>query len=268
MRPNRWAVAVGLAAAASSFASAAERHWPRTLGKAAVLVANADRALKLGNLRKAEKGYARALHLLPDLPEGHLGRGHVLMRRGEFDPAYRAYLEAERCYRGEAANLLDHQAERYHAAQTEASDLRRRASILRHNVERLEALLADADGRNAARQNEILQSLLSEVRRLEVEIERLDAIPPPAPPTEDGVPGDVFFFLGNALLNLDRLSEAAQAWETCAGRMPSHPLVYNNLAAAYWKLGRVERARASLLRAEELGIEINAELREKIRSSR
>ena len=55
-------------------------------------------------------------------------------------------------------------------------------------------------------------------------------------------PGELHFYIGNALFNMNRLDEALEAWETCARMTPRFSLVYNNLAVAYWKKGRLDRA--------------------------
>jgi Flp pilus assembly protein TadD len=62
-------------------------------------------------------------------------------------------------------------------------------------------------------------------------------------------------------MNLSRDEEALEAWETCVREDPSFSLVYNNLAVAYWKAGRLDEARAALTKAEELGVQVNPEFK-------
>ena len=257
---TRIAVAV-LATALLAGPARADEVQDRVLAKASVIVARGDQALNAGNLKKAEQQYARALDLLPDLPEAHVGMGRVFMRRGSFEEARAAFREAERCYRAESANLVQLRARRYEEAQERASDLHRRSNILKFNIDRLEALLGESDGRSEQRQAEQLAVLLTEVRQLDEEVRRLEQLSPPEPLAEDGVPGELFFHLGNALNNLDRMDEAVEAWESCVARSPDFPPVYVNLAAAYWVLERPRDAWSCVERAESLGLEVHPDLR-------
>lgn len=237
---------------------------PRRLRKVSHIVSRADRVLQLGNLHKAEAGYEKALKLMPDLPEAHLGIGHVQMRRGNFDGAYAAYREAEARYRARAASLYELRWKRYNEAQNEATNLSRRVAILRMNIERMEALISPEGGRSAERQTRLMAKYISEVRTMEGEIERLRSIEPPSRRTEDGVPAEVYFFLGNALLNQGKIGEAVEEWKEAAARHPEYALVHNNLAVAYWRLGDLEGARREMAIAEGLGFEVNDEFARKL----
>jgi tetratricopeptide (TPR) repeat protein len=242
-------------------ASHADPAHDRQLAKAAVIVSRGDHALDAGNLDKAEQQYAKALRLLPELPEAHVGLGRVFMARSRFEEAYRAFREAERCYRAEAASLQGLRNQRYRDAQVRASDLHRRSSILKFNIHRLEALLGESDGRSEQRQSDQLAALMMEVRQLDEEVRRLEQVPPPPHLADDGVPGELFFHLGNALHNLGRTNEAIAAWENCVERSPEFPLAYVNLAAAYWALERPREAWSRVEEAERLGVEIHPDLR-------
>jgi tetratricopeptide (TPR) repeat protein len=260
MRLSRSALLiVALSSAGTATLLAQESSNPRLI-KASILFERGLQALQVGNLNKAEAKFARALTISPDLPEAHLGRGHVLMGRRQFYAALQAYLEAEDCYLRESASLLELRRERYAAAQARASDLRRRLHILRENIARHEELGGDASGRSEERQKSIGSSLQLEVRQIEVELERLDAMPAPPPPTEDGVPGELYRFLGDALNHLGRVDVAVESWEICAQRSPSDTLAHNNLVAGYLALHRCEQARANLERARMVGVIINPEL--------
>lgn len=262
--PLRFSARIAIAVfpvALLAWPSFADEAGNRALAKASVIVSKGDRALSAGNPKKAEQQYAKALQLLPDLPEAHVGIGRVLMTRGRFEEAYAAFLEAERCYRAKSASLLQLRELRYEKARARASDLHRRSNILKFNIDRLEALLTESDGRSGQRQTDQLTALRAEVRQIDEEVRRLEQVPPPEPLALDGVPGELFFHLGNALNNLDRMTEAVEAWESCVARSPEFPLAYVNLAVAYWMLDRPGDARACVEQAERLGREVHPDLR-------
>jgi tetratricopeptide (TPR) repeat protein len=104
------------------------------------------------------------------------------------------------------------------------------------------------------------------ILELEGEIHQLEMIKPPQIDAAREPPGEVHFYIGNALFNLDRLDEALTAWETCARMSPKVSLAYNNLAVAYWKRGRVDLAMDSLDRAERLGLAVNPRFRADLQS--
>ncbi|MCU0230620.1 MAG: tetratricopeptide repeat protein [Acidobacteria bacterium] len=106
--------------------------------------------------------------------------------------------------------------------------------------------------------------ITTEMNTREDRIKQLKAIPPPSDADFQKAPGDLYFHLGNAYLREDKLDDALAAWETCRELMPSFAPVYNNLAFAYWKRGRIDEARTALAKAEELGAPINPEFKAKL----
>jgi Flp pilus assembly protein TadD len=106
-----------------------------------------------------------------------------------------------------------------------------------------------------------------QIRMLEEEVRRLEASEPPVKEAGHEAPGEVYFFIGNALFNLGRVDEAVVQWERCREKSPKFPLVYNNLAVAYWRSGRREEARQMLARAEELGFPVDPRFKEDLAAS-
>ena len=90
---------------------------------------------------------------------------------------------------------------------------------------------------------------------------QLQAIDPPDPDELMSAPGEVYFYIGYALYQLDRSTEALAAWETCREKSPKFALVHNNLALIYMRLGRLEQARESIERAQELGFPVHPQFK-------
>jgi tetratricopeptide (TPR) repeat protein len=189
------------------------------------------------------------------MPEPHIGMGHVRMRRREFDAALESFSEARDLYSVIGGDLFELRADRYNRARMEVAEIEQRKAEIQLQIERAQS------GSSTPQQNQTvryLQSRLAEYESREMQLRMIDL-----PPLDeaDPVPGEIHFFLGNALLNLGRTEEAIAAWETCAGKSPSFSLVHNNLAVGYWRLGRLDRARDSLLRAEQLGFPVNSQFK-------
>ncbi len=74
-------------------------------------------------------------------------------------------------------------------------------------------------------------------------------------------PGEFHFYVGNAMFQLGRVDGAVESWERCRDAKPRFAMVYNNLALAYWKQGRLDDAVAALDKAGELGFPVNPDFR-------
>jgi tetratricopeptide (TPR) repeat protein len=83
----------------------------------------------------------------------------------------------------------------------------------------------------------------------------------PSRESEAGVPAEAHFLVGTALFQLQRYDDAVAAWEQAIAAKPDFAPVYNNLALAYWKTGQIDKAQASLARAEELGLRVNPQFK-------
>lgn len=203
-------------------------------------------ALQAGNTMKAEKYFTKALAAFPLLPEAHLGMGQIAMREKRFTDALAEFEKARDCY-GEAGDaLFELRLERFNDAQEQ---IRRQRDLIRDLNNQL------ADGRV----DETRVSMW--IQEAETRIDQLRAINAPVAGATPSVPGETYFYIGNALFNLDRLDEAAEAWRACTEKSPEFPLAWNNLAVALWKKGRPTDALETLRRAESLGLKINADLR-------
>ena len=56
--------------------------------------------------------------------------------------------------------------------------------------------------------------------------------------------------------------QAVEAFESCIVKNPELSAACNNLALAYWRVGRLDDARRRLAKAEQLGIPVNARFKE------
>lgn len=227
-----------------AFASPAGAVTSRDLMRASVLQQHGVRALEAGNTKKAQRYLTEAVDLLPFYPEAHLGLGHIAMRDMRFEDALSEYGQALDGYRRLGESLNDLQAIRYRDAQDQISDLRDQIlNLLITNSK------ASPPGLDRA------------ITRLRDSIRRLETVEPPRGSLAPEPPGHVHFFLGNALFRLNRIEDAKRAWETCTLQSPEFPYVYNNLAVVYVKQGRMDDARRSLERAEQLGFDVNPDFK-------
>lgn len=221
---------------------------PRQLGEADRYCRFGNQALKSGNLSKARGLFEKALKVFPSFPDAHTGMGHVAMASRKFEEALAEYNLASSAYVEFSDALFDLQLLHFDQAQDRISKLRDEISGYRR------LLSAQPFGNSAVLDRKITE--------LEQEIQQLEQTRSPAlDPRKREAPGEVHFYIGNALFNLLRLDEALRAWETCAHLTPRFPLVYNNLAVAYWKQGHPDKALNSLSRAESLGLPVNSRFR-------
>lgn len=218
----------------------------RGLRQAAQLTHKGQKQLEAGGLDKARQFFEKALTATPDYPDAVVGLGHVAMRERRFDQALEYFESAKGGYAKMSNAMLTAERENYERAQQQLVGLRSQYSALEQSS------TGTTDQSNQNRMT---------LMRVEREILRLEAIHPPSEAPVTQIPASIYFFVGNALMNLSRDEEALEAWETCVREDPSFSLVYNNLAVAYWKAGRLDEARAALTKAEELGVQINPEFK-------
>lgn len=214
-------------------------------------------SLQKGNVARAREDFDRALAKLPGLPDAHTGLGHLAMRESRFDDALREYRLAEEGWKAMASLRLRMETERYARSRDELQRLRA-----------LQLELAQASGRSQSRQGPSgsggtgAGQLARQQMELDARVRALESMNvPTADTTTQDPPGDVYFFLGNALFDLKKTDEAIAAWEIAAKAMRKFAPVQNNLAVAYWKAGRLDDAWASLKRAEALGFKVNPSFR-------
>lgn len=235
---------------------------PDDLKRSTHLTGKGDKALRAGNLGKAVEHYRRALSIVPELPEAHIGLGHVWMQQRKFHSAYLAFQEARAGYENLSGDLFLLRDQRHRDARQEANYLRQQAADLENEALNFEAQAAYAP--NPQQLNNIARRLRARQDQLLTQASNLESVEAPTVDTLDHVPGELHFFLGNALLNLDRIDAAVAEWERCARKSPKFPLVYNNLAVGYWRLNDVSRARDALTTAERLGFEVNPHFKQEL----
>jgi tetratricopeptide (TPR) repeat protein len=192
---------------------------------------------------KAKSLYGKALKIFPDFPDALTGMGHVAMSERRFGDALLDFEQAKVAYTTFSNALFELQMDRYQHSQGQIAAIR---DEIRDVERQIATRLASG---NTGR-------LEQHITELEAQIQHLETV---KPPDATGVtePGELHFYMGNALFNLNKYDEALDEWETCARMTPHFPLVYNNLAVAYWKKGRLDRAVDSLSRAERLGLPVN-----------
>lgn len=216
---------------------------PGDLDKADRYCGDGFKALDAGDIAKAKKNFDKALAIAPLFPDGHRGLGHLAMRDKRYEDALREYQAARSGY-------------------TELGELMFNIALQRYNDDRqrlplLEKELVQLQGGGANNMN-----LSGTDRRFRIQDvqDQIRSIKNSSAPSHDNVsapPAALDFDVGAALSRLGRWSEAVEAFETCVKKNSGLSAAYDNLALAYWRTGRVDDARKSLAKAEELGFPVN-----------
>jgi tetratricopeptide (TPR) repeat protein len=243
---RRGAVAILACAAAlpaMSAMPAKKQLTTRQFHEAIAHCRSGDEALGRGELSRASEQFEKALAIAPDFPEAYMGLGHIALVRGDYAAALGAYTRARDAYARIGQQLYDHRLQERGQAglevQSRRDDIMNLTKLLQGGV-----------------------ALESRVREIEREINYFDRMEVPNQDKRAETPANVYFFRGNALFHLDRVEEAAADWEEASRRAPDFGPVYNNLALAYWKLGKKPEAQAALARAEELGVTVHPEFKQ------
>jgi tetratricopeptide (TPR) repeat protein len=224
----------------------------RQVEQAYRLTLRAQKTLGTGNVAKARTQLEKALALAPDLPECHVGMGHLAMQERRFEDALTAYQRALGGYESMGDTLLDMRVQQYDDAQQR----------ILQNEDRISYLTDVMNNANTLPQT--AQQIRGQIASIENENRQLRAIEYPRQETSQEPPGKVYFFVGNAQANLGRVEEAIEAWELCTRKSPRFAPVHNNLAVAFLAQGDLEEARKHLARAEELGLHVNPKLKEEL----
>ncbi len=205
---------------------------------------------KKGDLRGAQEDFRKALDENPDHGPAQLELGRIALAEKEYEKARSELRKAEEIFRRSASSRQEMARKNYQNAQKQLID------------EQARLIQLQQPGPVTNQMSEA--TLAQEIRETEERIRKLQAMPPPDTTDATKPPPDLYFLLGNAEMRLDRLDEAIVDWEKCRGIAPNFGPVYNNLAFAYWKRGRVSEAREALAKAEELGVPVNPEFKQRL----
>jgi tetratricopeptide (TPR) repeat protein len=240
MRHARLSVlaAVGLTLSVVSMVAASDANQIMQASK------HCDRGFRLlekWQVDKARASFEKALKLVPSYPDGHVGLGHVALNAKQYEAALAEYELAREGYTKLGDQLFDQRMKRYHDSRGKINDLKQLLSVLESGQE------GDPSSTD----------MVFRITAIEVQIDTLENLPPPTKEAATEPPGEFDFHVGNALARLGRWEEAVEALESCIRKSPEFPAAHNNIALAYWRSGRVEDARKSLLHAEALGFDVN-----------
>ncbi len=214
-----------------------------SIKKASKLYDKGQRALAAGSVEEAREYFDQALERVPGFPEAEIGLGNIAMASGSFEQAYNHYMRAKDGYGDVGEAMLQVRMKRYTAA--------------RDQIRQIEDTMRELQSSNRATEG---NPASMDLAKYDAQIRQLQAIEPPDP-EETGAPGEIYFYIGNAEFRLGRTNEAILSWEECRDKSPDFPMVYNNLALAYWRAGRIDEARASLIKAEELGFNVHPQFK-------
>jgi tetratricopeptide (TPR) repeat protein len=224
----------------------------KALHRANKLYKLGEAAMREGDLARATDRFDHALEIVAGFPQAHLGLGHVSMRTGDYQAALEHYESAKNGYEMLGLAVMGIEAKRY-------ADARHQIVMMRDSI----ALLQGAGPGTA-------QSPLANlhISKLQNAIHRLEVMEAPIETDAGKPPPEIHFYIGNAWFRLDGLQEAVAAWEACAAGNPRFAMVHNNLALAYWRQGKIDRALASLDQAERLGFAVNPQFRADLAAAR
>jgi len=222
----------------------------RTIQQASALCRKGAKALQAGDKAEASARFEKALSVLPDFPDAHVGLGHVAMSEGNFEGALNSYQRARNGYLSFGSMLQSLREENFRETQRRMGQIRDQIDSLGHA-----STNARTDPRTEA---EITRSLTA----LQDELRRLEAVEPPKENAGADPPAEVWFYIGNAQFKLEKYDEARASWETSAKLNPGFPMIHNNLAVIYWKAGRFNDAQRELATAERLGFPVNPKMKE------
>ena len=222
-------------------------------------------ALEKGNSARAAEDFKRALEQVPDFPDAHAGLGHVAMQQRRFEDALAEYRQAQKSYSSFAAARMDLAQERYSRNRDQIQALTDEKAALDREQMRLQAQggsLTEGSGPSEGRLQRDRTAYESQIARLEAQSQQA-----PAPDANEEPPAAYDFYEANALFNLKRNGEAITAWERAIAKDPTYGVAFNNLAVAYWMVGRLDDAQTSLAKAESLGFKVNPNFRADLQKS-
>ena len=224
------------------------------------------RTLEKGNGARAAEDFKRALAQVPELPEAHAGLGHVAMQQRRFEDALAAYRRAQEAYRRFAADRVDLAQDRYSRDRDRLQYVEDQKNVIEQEQRRAQVRGGGITGGASPSEGRLQRQRLE----YEQEIARLQSQTQSVPAFEADAsepPASYYFYEANALFNLKRNDEAIAAWKHAVERDPEYGVAYNNLAVVYWMTGRLDDARASLARADELGFKVNPSFRADLEKS-
>lgn len=222
----------------------------RDLMKSDQLFQDGVKKLKAGDVGAARGNFEKALAVNPDHGPAQLELGRLSLAEKKYEQALEQLNGAEEIFRRTTASRQEMARKNYQESQRALID------------EQARLIQLQQPGPVTNQMNEA--TLQQEIRETEERIRKLQAMAPPDTSSLEKPPSDLYFLRGNALMRLDRLDEAIADWESCRDLAPKFGPVYNNLAFAYWKRGRASEARDALAKAEELGVPVNPEFKQKL----
>ncbi len=208
-----------------------------------------ESAMRAGNVADARRSFEEAVETVPSYPPAHIGLGHIAMTEKRFEDALREYEAAKNGYGDLGEALREIEMRRYRTTQDQIADLRDTLNQLRSAGNRQ----ADAS---------------LQIAKVENAIARLEAVAAPVEGAAGKPPGEIYFYIGNALFQLKRRGDAIEQWRVCTEISPKFAMVHNNLALALWQEGKLDEAIASLNRAEGLGFPVNPSFRADLQKAR
>ncbi len=207
--------------------------------------------LEDANAGRARQLFKKAIRLVPEYPDAHLGLGHLAMQAGNVELALSEYEQARDGYGTLGERLLNIRRIRYQKQKNQIPVLQQQLVMIRSG----EIRLTENERR-------------MKISDLQLAIRDLESLTEPNRETVAEPPGEVFFRIGIALAKLARWEEAVTALETCTEKSPTFAQAFSNLALAYWRTGRHDDALKSLDKAEELGLDANPRFRSDIERSK
>ena len=187
------------------------------------------KALEEGELAKAEKMFQQAQKVDPGFPQPEVLLGQLDMARSQYDAAEIHFLKAIELHVAFGERV---------EGQQRLIDARLQLDAMERDIDKQHS---KSTGGSADLQREVKQIRLSEqVER--AERDKWESI-------EDGIPPDLFVYVGNARMYAGRPAAAAEAYRDAARRAPDRLAPHHNLAVALLQAEQPEEALSACRRA-------------------
>lgn len=245
-----WVRVLAFPFVALALAQALAQPESKEIQRAHHIVRRGIEMLYSGDAAGARSQFNKALKSVPSFPDAHVGLGHIAMSEKRYADALAEYEAARKAYVDLSTLLYDLEMRNYFEAKRTLPKLQQQLIQLESG----EATMNEADKRW------IKTSLLQRIRDLE-------GMQTPVKEQANWTPAKYDFYVGNALSRLRRWDEAVEAYESCCRKNPEYAEAHHNIALAYWRTGKADIAMDRLIRAEQLGFDVNPRFKADLKRS-
>ena len=194
---------------------------------------------------EAEKEFLEAARIFPEFADAYVELGHLAMGRKDYSGGLARYQRAEEA-------LASLQGIKRLQAVERLRRIQESIDLLREQIADLSRSQRAADA--------------GKIQQAEVRLERLQhELTTAQPPEEIPRPPELPFFIGTALMNLERFDEAVASFRRAIAQRPAYGEAHNNLAVIHYYRKEYPDAWREVHAAERAGIVVNSQFREELK---